>query len=67
MAGYRIEVTQEFVLVEADDFDQEVETLRRSPAFQRFLDRRSRSTHRIPLEEVEAEIEQELPRQYDST
>ena len=47
-------------LAEADDFAQEVETLRRSQAFQRFLDERSRSTRRIPLEELEAEIEQEL-------
>ena len=51
---------KEFVLAEADDFAQEVETLRRSQAFQRFLDERSRSTRRIPLEELEAEIEQEL-------
>src|SRR5436309_3207774 len=29
---------KEFVLAEADDFEQEVETLRRSQAFQRFLD-----------------------------
>lgn len=45
---------------EADDFDQEVAALRVSPAFQRFLDERSRSTRRIPLEEIEAEIEREL-------
>jgi hypothetical protein len=44
----------------ADDFEKEVEVLRRSRAFQRFLDERSASSCRIPLEEVEAEIEQEL-------
>jgi PHD/YefM family antitoxin component YafN of YafNO toxin-antitoxin module len=54
---------KEFVLAEADDFEQEVETLRRSQAFQRFLDERSRSGSRIALEEIEAEIEQELKKQ----
>jgi hypothetical protein len=51
---------RQFVLAEADDFDQEVEALRKSQAFQQFLDERSRSPHRIPLEEIEAEIEHEL-------
>ena len=51
---------REFVLAPADDFDREVEALRGSQAFQRFLDERSRSPQRIPLDEVEAEIEQEL-------
>jgi hypothetical protein len=58
---------REFVLAEADDFDQEVEALRQSPAFQQSLDSRSRSPRRVPLEEIEAEIEQELQRQKDST
>ena len=51
---------REFVLAAADDFEQEVETLRGSQAFQRFLDERSQSAPRIPLAEIEAEIEQEL-------
>ena len=51
---------QEFLLSEADDFGREVEMLRASTAFQHFLDLRSASEHRIPLEEVGAEIEQEL-------
>ena len=51
---------REFVVAQADDFDREVETLRGSQAFQRFLDERSRSTQQIPLAEIEAEIEQEL-------
>jgi PHD/YefM family antitoxin component YafN of YafNO toxin-antitoxin module len=51
---------KEFVLAEADDFEQEVETLRSSSTFQKFLDERSQSTRRIPLEEIEAEIEREL-------
>jgi hypothetical protein len=42
---------------EADDFEKEVEALRSSQAFQRFLDERSRSTGRISLDEVEAESE----------
>jgi PHD/YefM family antitoxin component YafN of YafNO toxin-antitoxin module len=50
---------QEFLLAGADDFDEEVETLRGSLAFQRFLDERSRSPRRIPLEEIEAEIDRE--------
>ena len=44
----------------ADDFAQEVVALRSSQAFQRFLDQRSISKRRIPLEEIEFEIEQEL-------
>jgi hypothetical protein len=51
---------KEFVLAEADDFDREVEILRASQAFHQFLDERTRSTRRIPLEQIEAEIEQEL-------
>lgn len=51
---------QEFVISEADDFEQEVETLRRSRAFQRFLDERSLSKSTVPLEDIEKEIEREL-------
>jgi hypothetical protein len=51
---------KEFCIAEADDFEREVEALRGSRAFQRFLDERSASTRRIPLEEIAAEIEQEL-------
>ena len=51
---------REFVVAQADDFDREVESLRGSQAFQRFLEERSRNTGRIPLEEIEAEIEREL-------
>ncbi len=51
---------QEFMLTEADDFEREVEGLRRSPAFQHFLEERSKDQRRIPLEEIEREIEQEL-------
>lgn len=51
---------KESLLAEADDFDREVQALRASPAFQRFLDVRSRSTARVPLEEIEAEIERVL-------
>ncbi|MBM3335041.1 hypothetical protein FJY63_10310 [Candidatus Sumerlaeota bacterium] len=51
---------KEFFLSEADDFEREVEMLRRSQAFQRFLDERSACAQRIPLEDVEKEIEREL-------
>ena len=54
---------QEFLLSEADDFEQEVEALRRSPAFQRFLDTRSADRRRVPLDEIEREIDQELAAQ----
>jgi hypothetical protein len=54
---------QEFFLSLADDFEKEVESLRRSQDFQRFLDERSACSRRIPLEEVEAEIDQELAAQ----
>ena len=51
---------KEFCVAEADDFEREVEALRKSQAFQRFLDERAASARRIPLEKIEAEIEQEL-------
>ncbi len=51
---------KEFFISEADDFEREVETLRGSPAFQRFLDERSAHTRTISLEEIEKEIEKEL-------
>jgi len=51
---------KEFVLTEPDDFEREVESLRKSPTFQQFLDKRSKDQRRTPLEEVEREIEQEL-------
>lgn len=54
---------KEFFLAEADDFEREVEALRKSQAFQRLLDERSQSVHRIPLEEIEAEIEKDLAEQ----
>lgn len=57
---------REFVLAEADDFDTEVEALRSSPAFQRFLDERSRSNHHISLDEIEAEIDRDLAAQRKS-
>jgi PHD/YefM family antitoxin component YafN of YafNO toxin-antitoxin module len=58
---------KEFVIAEADDFDQEVASLRNSQAFQRFLAERSQSIGRIPLEEIEAEIERELAIERKST
>lgn len=46
----------EYCISQADDFDKEVETLRASKAFQRFLDERSRAGRRISLEEIEREL-----------
>ena len=51
---------KEFCFAQADDFDHEVETLRKSSTFQRFLDERSKSSKRISLDELEAEIDHEL-------
>ena len=53
---------KEFLISTADDFEREVQTLRGSQSFQRFLDERSKSKCAIPLEEIEEEIERELAR-----
>jgi PHD/YefM family antitoxin component YafN of YafNO toxin-antitoxin module len=58
---------KEFVLAEADDFEREVEALRGSQAFQRFLEERSKSASRVCLEEIEAEIEKEIAAQRKAT
>lgn len=50
-----------------DDFEREAETLRNSEAVQRFLDERSRSPHRISLDELEAETDGELAKQRERT
>ena len=50
---------KEFFISEADDFEGEVEILRGSRAFQKFLDERSACTGKIPLEEIEKEIEED--------
>ena len=60
---------REYVLAEADDFDREVEQLRNSVAFQRFLDERSAyqtTKRRVPLDEIRREIEAELAAQQAS-
>ena len=49
---------EEFCVAEADDFEREVQALRESRAFQSFLDERSAGTGRIPLEEIERELQQ---------
>lgn len=54
---------EEFFISEADDFEKEVEKLRGSTAFQRFLDERAECKNRIPLEEIEKKIEKELVEQ----
>jgi len=45
---------------EADDFDAEVEALRNSRRFQQFLDERMRDKTRLPIEQIEKEIAEEL-------
>jgi hypothetical protein len=57
---------QEFFMTPADTFEQEVESLRQSQSFQRFLDERSTRSGRIPLEKIEADIERELAEQATS-
>lgn len=51
---------REFILSQADGFDKEVDALRNSPRFQAFLDERMRCPIRIPLEELEWEVDEEL-------
>ncbi len=51
---------RELLLAEADDFAREVEELRASPAFQRFLDERSACERRVSLSALECEIAAEL-------
>ena len=58
---------KEFVLAAADDFEREVEALRGSHAFQRFLDERSKSATRIRLAQIEAEIDKEIAAQRKPT
>ncbi len=50
----------EFLLSEADDFDQEVAILRESQPFQRFLEQRLVDPAHISLDELEREIDEEL-------
>jgi len=57
---------KEFFISEVDDFAKEVESLRASQTFQRFLDERSKCDRRVPLEEIELEIEKELADQRDT-
>jgi hypothetical protein len=48
-------------MTEVDDFEKEVETLRNSETFQRFLAERLRSAGRVySLDEIEAEVNSEL-------
>jgi len=58
---------KEFVLAEADDFEREVEALRGSQAFQRFLEERSKSASRVSLDKIEAEIDKEIATQRKPT
>lgn len=57
---------REFFVSEVDDFEKEVDALRASRIFQKFLDERSACTRRIPLEQIEKETEKELLEQNKS-
>jgi hypothetical protein len=47
---------REFFMTLADNFEQEIESLRRSQPFQRFLDDRSACPRKIPFAEIEQEL-----------
>jgi len=51
---------REFILSPADDFEAEVSTLRNSISFQAFLEERRKCQVKIPLEDIEREIDEEL-------
>jgi len=51
---------REFLVAEADDFEAEVQAFRNSSRFQSFLDERVNDPSRIPIEEIEKEIEERL-------
>lgn len=50
----------EFVLSEADNFEDEVEQLRASAAFQHFLGRRATETKTLSLDEFEVLLDAEM-------
>lgn len=58
---------REFVLSVADDFDVEVNALRASPAFQAFLDARSRPAPTRSFSEYVRELDDELKREGKTT
>jgi hypothetical protein len=51
---------REFILTQADNFEAEVDALRNNFSFQNFLQERSQCQARIPIEEIEREIDEEL-------
>ncbi|MCP4697739.1 MAG: hypothetical protein GY862_12940 [Gammaproteobacteria bacterium] len=55
-------MAEEFVISKADDFETEVEALRNSKSFQKFLDERSQVDKTYSLEEIEEEIDNEISR-----
>ena len=50
----------EFLLSEADDFEAEVDALRKSAKFQAFLDERMAEKKTVSIEEIDREIQEEL-------
>ena len=57
---------REFFVSEADDFEKEIDALRASRIYQKFLDERSACTRRIHLDQIEKETEKELLEQNKS-
>jgi hypothetical protein len=51
---------KEFCIAEADDFEKEIEALRQSRSFQKFLEQRSKTNGKVSLEEVEQQITKEI-------
>jgi len=47
---------REFILVEIDDFDREIELTRRNKKLMKLLDERARQTKTISLEEAKARL-----------
>jgi len=57
---------EEFVLSRADDFEAEVEAIRNSPSFQKFLDSRMKCKARFAIEDIEKEVDDELQAESDT-
>lgn len=51
---------KEFIVSQADDFDEEVENLRNSLNFQSFLDERMKCETRFSIEDIEKEFGDEF-------
>jgi hypothetical protein len=57
---------REFLLAELDDFDEEIESIRRNQELMEFLDQRSHESRRYSLAQVREILEQEHEAATDS-